>query len=67
MKVSKRKITVRLRTFEDSKRDTPFVEGTMTERVSQMWELTRDAWAMMGIDAEQRLQRNVTVLIRRKG
>lgn len=61
-----RKIVVR-KTFEESKRDTPFVYGTMTERISQVWELTKNAWAVTGINAEQRLQRHVTVLVRRKG
>jgi hypothetical protein len=52
------------KTFEETKKDTPYVEGTMAERVSQVWELTKNAWAMAGIDAEQRLQRHVAVLIR---
>lgn len=61
-----RKVLVVRKTFEDSRNESPFVYGTMTERILQVWELTRNAWAMMGIDAEQRLQRNVTVLIRRE-
>ncbi|MCI0416195.1 hypothetical protein L0222_25760 [bacterium] len=60
-----RKFIVR-KTFEESKKDNSFVEGSMSERVSQVWELTKNAWAMTGINAEQRLQRHLAVLIRRK-
>ncbi len=39
--------------------------GTPAERLSQVWELAREAWAFFeGADAEQRLQRDVAVLIR---
>jgi hypothetical protein len=58
--------TISRKRFEESKKDTSFVEGTMAERVSQVWELTKNTWAMTGIDAEQRLQRHVAVLVRRK-
>ena len=39
--------------------------GTMEERVSMAWELTREAVALGGkLDAEQRLQRHVTHICR---
>ncbi len=46
----------------DDLRDT-----TPAERVGMMWQLTVDAWAFMGEDvAEQRLQRDVERVIRRR-
>jgi hypothetical protein len=60
-----RKVVIR-KTFEESKQDSSFVDATMAERISQVWELTKDAWAMTGINAEQRLQRHIAVLVRRK-
>ena len=44
-----------------------YVEADPAERVSMVWELTKQAWAFAGINAEQRLQRNVTKLIRPNG
>ena len=42
-------------------------ETTPAERVGMMWQLTVDAWAFMGEDvAEQRLQRDVERVIRRR-
>ena len=61
-----RKMVVR-KTFEESKRDTTYDNSSPMERISLVWEITKNAWAMMGTDAEQRLQRHVAVLIRRKG
>jgi hypothetical protein len=47
--------------------DDGFMPGTPAERLSQVWELTRDAWLFFdpAFDAEQRLQRDVAVLVRR--
>ena len=43
-----------------------FVPGTMEERIAMVWPLTRQACALSPHhDAEQRLQRHVTRLIRR--
>jgi hypothetical protein len=37
--------------------------GTPGERLSQVWELTREAWALFRPgEAEQRLQRHVVLL-----
>jgi hypothetical protein len=39
--------------------------GRPEERLSQVWDLTREVWHFFqGINAEQRLQRDVAVLIR---
>lgn len=47
--------------------DSGYMSGTPAERLSQVWELTREAWAFFrGADAERRLQRHVAVLIRGK-
>ena len=47
--------------------DGGYMPGTPEERLSQVWELTKDAWAFFrGADAERRLQRHAAVLIRRK-
>jgi hypothetical protein len=46
--------------------DRGYMPGTAEERVSQVWELTREAWSFFrGGDAERRLQRDVAVFIRR--
>ena len=42
--------------------------GTAAERLSQVWELTREVWFFFReTDAEQRLQRDVAVLKRASG
>jgi hypothetical protein len=47
--------------------DGGYMPGTPEERLSQVWELTKDAWAFFrGIDAQRRLQRDAAVLIRGK-
>lgn len=47
--------------------DGGYMPGTPEERFAAVWELTRQVWAFAeGIDvAQQRLQRDVAVLIRR--
>lgn len=44
--------------------DNGYVDTDPAERISMVWELTKQAWAFAGINAEQRLQRNVARLIR---
>jgi len=45
--------------------DGGYMPGTAAERLSQVWELTREVWYFFrGTDAERRLQRDVAVLIR---
>jgi hypothetical protein len=52
----------------EEERDTGHVQADMAELLSMMWEITRDAWSFIkDQDAEQRLQRDVTTLIRRAG
>jgi hypothetical protein len=47
--------------------DRGYMPGTAAERVSQVWELTREAWSFFrGGDAERRLQRDVAVFVRGK-
>jgi hypothetical protein len=47
--------------------DGGYMPGTPEARLSQVWELTKDAWAFFrGADAERRLQRHAAVLIRGK-
>ena len=47
--------------------DDGYVKGEPGELMEMVWEITCDAWAFVGKgSAEQRLQRNVTKLIRKK-
>lgn len=47
--------------------DGGYMPGTAEERLSQVWELTREVWVFFrGTDAEHRLQRDVAVLIGRE-
>jgi len=40
--------------------DGGYMPGTPAERLAQVWELTREAWAFFrGSDAEQPLQRKI--------
>lgn len=44
-----------------------YVPGTPEERINLVWELTKEACSLSNkYDAEQRLQRHITRLIRRK-
>lgn len=50
--------------------DDGFVQGTMEERLSMVWEITASIWEISTkgrINAESRLQRDIAVLKRRKG
>lgn len=45
--------------------DGGYMPGTAEDRILQVWELTREAWAFFRAgDAERRLQRDAAVLIR---
>jgi len=47
--------------------DGGYMPGSPEERLSQVWELTKEAWSVLhGAHAESRLQRDVVVLIKRK-
>ena len=59
-----RKIINRLNVNIDE--DDGYVQTDMAESMSVMWEITKDAWSFVrGQDAEQRLQRNVAIVIGR--
>ncbi len=47
-----------------SKKDDSFVRMSPAERISFMWELTEELWSLSGFNVKQRLQRNVTKLIK---
>jgi hypothetical protein len=47
--------------------DNGYVDADPAERVSIVWELTKQAYTFAGINAEQRLQRNVAKFIRPQG
>jgi len=50
------------------RRNDNFVPGAPEERIAMVWELTREACLLSKhLDAERRLQRHITRLIRRKG
>ncbi len=46
--------------------DDGFITGEPSYLISVIEELTKDAWAFRGEDAERRLQRDVTAVYRRK-
>lgn len=47
--------------------DKGYMPGSPEDRILQVWELTREAWAFFRAgDAERRLQRDVAVLVRRE-
>ncbi len=59
------KSSVRVYRSHELAEDHGYMPGTPEERVAQVWELTVEAWPFFQNDvAEQRLQRNVAVLIR---
>ncbi len=59
---------VRLHRSHAAADDGGYMAGTAAERLSQVWELTHEAWSFFrGNDAEQRLQRDVAVLVRGEG
>ena len=65
--IDRNRITIKKITDPDSD-DAGYVDASYSERLSMIWELTKDAWAFApNQDAEQRLQRHVVVLTRRKG
>jgi len=49
-------------------RNSGYVSGTMAERIAMVWPLTCEAVSLGGkYDVEQRLQRHITRVIRKKG
>ena len=43
-----------------------YVPGTASYRAGLVWELTKEAASLAGLDAERRLQRHITCLRRRE-
>ena len=59
----KRKVVKLIRT---PRQEEPFVNASPSQRISYIWDLTAEVWGMNGSkDAERRLQRNITRLIRK--
>ena len=50
-----------------SEDDDNYVDLPVEERLSIIWEITSEIWALRGEDAERRLQRNVANLIKKQG
>ena len=45
--------------------DGGYMEGTPAERLSEVWELTREVWSLVpGEDPDQPMRRDLVVLIR---
>jgi hypothetical protein len=50
-----------------SREEDSFVKASPAERVSFMWELSKELWSLRNRqDAERRLQRNVANLVRQR-
>lgn len=67
MAVDRSKVTLH-RSFREAD-DGGFMAGTARQRIEEVWELTKDAYAFFPggrQDVERRLQRHVAVLIRGK-
>jgi len=59
-----RKTVRRIKMSEDI--DDGYVNAEKDELISMIWEITKDTWAFVrGQDVKQRLQRNVTNIVRR--
>lgn len=64
MKVIRNRITLRRMT----KQNDCYVDAPPQERISFIWELTAELWSLKDKQhVEQRLQRNVTNLIKQQG
>jgi len=64
MKVMRNHTTLKKMT----KQDDCYVDASPQERVSFIWELTAELWSLKDKEyVEQRLQRNVTNLIKQQG
>jgi hypothetical protein len=58
---------VRKSTLAEQGRERDLVGTTPEERIGMMWQLTVNAWAMMGVDLRgSRLQRHVERVVKRK-
>ncbi len=65
--MSMNRLQTNIKRLKDDRNDG-FVPGTPAERLALVWPLTKEALSLdKRYDVEQRLQRHVTRLIRRKG
>jgi hypothetical protein len=47
--------------------DDGYINANRAELIAMVWEITKDSWSFVrGANVEQRLQRDVAMLIRRK-
>ena len=65
-RLDKSKIRIIHKDKNDETCDDGFITGDPSYLIGVVRELTRDAWAFRGEDAERRLQRHITNIYRRK-
>ena len=61
------KVNRKVARLTDKFDENNFVDASPAELFSFVWELTKEVYSLSGEDVEQRLQRNVTKLIRKQG
>jgi hypothetical protein len=58
----------RLFRSDEPRDDDGYMEGSPADRLSQVWELTREVWSFVrGEDPEEPMRRDLVRLIRRDG
>ncbi len=63
-----RRDVIEKKSLKEARRDDGFLPGTMAERIAAVWEITKNTWAFVpNGNPQQRLQRHIAVLIKRKG
>jgi len=65
-KLDRTKIKIIKKGLGDEAGDDGYIKGEPSYLIGVVRDLTRDAWAFRGEDAERRLQRDVTAVYRRK-
>lgn len=66
-KLDRTKVRIIHKGQNDETFDEGFIKGDPSYLIGIVRELTKDAWAIRGEDAERRLQRDVAAVYRRKG
>jgi type II secretory pathway component PulC len=52
---------------KNGKEEDAYMKASFTQRLSFMWELTQEVWSLKDKkNAQRRLQRNITALVKRK-
>jgi hypothetical protein len=65
---SPRSREIRKSTLTEQGTERDLADTTPEQRIEMMWQLTVNAWAMMGVDLRgSRLQRHVERVVRRNG